>query len=582
MTRMNSLVKKRTRNSCIAFAAQGETERSRGLTNPAAIVPLTAEPSMMIEVSHANVRNASWSPMIVIAMAQILMSFNINSLRVSMAGIGASFGTPPTMVGSAIVTHSLFIAGFVMLGAKVGELYGPTFVFRTTVALFGVAMATMAASPTATVAIFAQGIAGAAAAALVPTLVVLITAIYEGRQQASALGWLGAAEAAASVLAFLIAGFLDTWVSWRYSFALLVALAISIFVLSKKLKPVERQPNLQIDKIGAVLAALAIILITVGFDNINDWGLLLSVPAAPFSLFGLSPAPIMIIGGFVSGQAFIAWSRKRCAEKKNPLVALDLVRTPQQRSIILLLFIVITLGSAVSFLVPLYVQIVQGRSSLQTGFAIIPYALSIFVAAILVLRLYELMTWRRIARYAFVLMAAGLVLLAVVVRNEWETPSVIFGLIVIGLGQGALATLLFTAMAAGSSGEFAGDVGALRGTTANLAGAVGTAVAGALLIGLLSTNVMRDLTDNPVIPQELKKQVGLDNITFVSNDRLLEVLSATTASPHQVAEALSINTAARLRSLKMCLLAMAGLALIAIFPAGNLPNMDGKRGSDLP
>lgn len=33
---------------------------------------------------------------------------------------------------------------------------------------------------------------------------------------------------------------------------------------------------------------------------------------------------------------------------------------------------------------------------------------------------------------------------------------------------------------------------------------------------------MRDLTDNPIIPQDLKQQVGLDNITFVSNDRLLD------------------------------------------------------------
>ena len=79
---------------------------------------------------------------------------------------------------------------------------------------------------------------------------------------------------------------------------------------------------------------------------------------------------------------------------------------------------------------------------------------------------------------------------------------------------------------------------------------------------------------------ELKRQVDLDNITFVSNDRLLEVLSATTAAPNQVAEALSINTDARLRSLKICLLAMAGLALMTIFPAGNLPNIDGKRRAD--
>ena len=285
----------------------------------------------------------------------------------------------------------------------------------------------------------------------------------------------------------------------------------------------------------------------------------------------------MIIGGVVLGQAFIAWSRKRSAERKTPLVALDLVRTPQQRSVIPLLFVIITLGSAVSFLVPLYIQIVQGRSSLQTGIAIIPNALAIFVAALVVLRLYEFLSARDIARYAFILVAAGLALLAVVVRNEWETPMVIFGLIVIGLGQGALVTLLFTEMAATSSDEFAGDVGALRGTAANLAGAIGTAVAGALLIGVLSTNVMQELTDNPIIPPELKRQVDLDDITFISNDRLLAVLSATTAAPDQIAEALSINTNARLRSLKICLLTLAGLALIAIFPAGNLPNMAGAR-----
>jgi MFS family permease len=532
---------------------------------------------MTTEASLKTMRSTSWLPMIVVAMAQVLMSFNINALRVSMAGIGASFGTPPTTVGSAIVTHSLFIAGLVMLGARIGALCGPTSVFRVAVAVYGIAMTIMAASPTATMVILSQGIAGAAAAALVPTLVVVITANYEGKQQARAFGWLGAAEAAASVLAFLIAGFLDTWVGWRWSFGLLVALASGILVLSRKLKPVEPQPDLQIDLTGAVLAAFAIVLITVGFDNINNWGLLLCAPGAPFSLLGLSPAPAMIIGGVVLGQAFLAWSRKRSAEPKTPLVALDLVRTPRQRSVILLLFVIITLGSAVSFLVPLYIQIVQGRSSLQTGIAIIPNALAVFVAALVVLRLYEFLSARDIARYAFILVAAGLALLAVVVRNEWETPMVIFALIVIGLGQGALVTLLFTEMAATSSDEFAGDVGALRGTAANLAGAIGTAVAAALLIGVLSTSVMQELTDNPVIPPELKRQVDLDDITFISNDRLLAVLSATTAAPDQIAEALSINTNARLRSLKICLLALAGLALMAIFPAGNLPNMAGAR-----
>ena len=184
-----------------------------------------------------------------------------------------------------------------------------------------------------------------------------------------------------------------------------------------------------------------------------------------------------------------------------------------------------------------------------------------------------------IARFAFGVVAAGLTLLAVVIRNEWDTLVVILALIVIGLGQGALVTVLFNVLAAASPEVLAGDVASLRGTTNNLAGAVGTALAGALLIGVLSASITMNLADNAVIPKELEAQVGLDNVTFVSNDRLLEVLGRTTVTPDQVAEAVRINTQARLRSLKICLVALTGLALVAIVPAGALP---GHGGGDLP
>ena len=513
----------------------------------------------------------SWLPMIVIAMGQALMSFNVNALPISIGGIVASFDTPPTTVATAIVTYSLFIAGFVMLGAKIGALFGSRRVFQAMVVLFGTAMVIMTFSPNATVMIAAQGLAGAAGAALVPTLVVLIATNYKGGQQAQALGWLGAAEAMAGVLAFLVAGSLGTWIGWRYAFGLLVVLAGCVLMLSKQLKPVEGQPNLRIDGIGMVLAALAIILISLGFNNINRWGLLLAGPAAPLSLLGLSPAPVMIIFGTVLGQAFFAWSKKRLAAQKTPLVALEVLEMPQQRFAVCLMFIIVVLGSAVTFLIPLYMEIIQGRSSLQTALAIIPYSLAIFAAAILVLRLYDRLTLSNVARIGFAVVAAGLMLLAVVIRNDWETFMVILGLIVVGLGHGALVTVLFNVLAAASPKELAGDVGSLRGTANNLAGAVGTGSAGALLIGVLSASITMNLADNPVIPNELKAQVILDNVTFVSNDRLLEVLEPTTATPEQVAEAVRINTEVRLRALKICFFVLAGVALLAIFPAGGLP-----------
>ncbi|MBV9686286.1 MAG: MFS transporter, partial [Alphaproteobacteria bacterium] len=491
---------------------------------------------------------ASWLAMIVVALGQVLMSFNINALRVSVGGIVASFNTSPTTVGTAIVIHSLIVAGFVMVGAKMAARYGARLVFQATAGLFGGAMMIMALSPSATLMIAAQAVAGAASAALVPTLVVLIAANYHGRQQTQALGWLGASEAMGGVVAFLVAGSLGTWIGWRYPFALLAVLAAGVFFLGRRLSPVEGQRDLKIDWVGFGLVALAIPLISIGFNSINSWGLLLAEPTAPFGILGLSPAPVMIIVGIVLGQAFFGWSRRRRAAQRTPLIDPQVIARPRQRAAVFTMFMIVMLGSAVSFLIPLYIEIVQGRSSLETAFAIIPYSLSIFVAAALASRLLDWVSSRLVARCAFVMVAVALASLGVVIRNEWETLMVILGLIVLGLGQGALVTTVFNVLAAASPEALAGDVASLRGTTNNLAGAVGTAIAGALLIGVLSASVTRELAENPVIPEDLKAQVDLDNIDFVSNDHLLEVLGETTAASKQVSEAVRINTEGRSRA----------------------------------
>src|SRR6185437_1030543 len=102
----------------------------------------------------------------------------------------------------------------------------------------------------------------------------------------------------------------------------------------------------------------------------------------------------------------------------------------------------------------------------------------------------------------------------------------------------------------------AGDVGSLRGTANNLAAAVGTAVAGALLVGLLSAAIMSRVAGSPILAPEVQSQLDLDSINFVSNAQLKSALEATTATPEQVTEAVRINSEARLRALKIGLLIM--------------------------
>jgi hypothetical protein len=112
----------------------------------------------------------------------------------------------------------------------------------------------------------------------------------------------------------------------------------------------------------------------------------------------------------------------------------------------------------------------------------------------------------------------------------------------------------------------------LRGTANNLAAGVGTAVAGALLVGLLSASVLRSVAESPLLPPVLQSEVDLDSINFVSNERLLSIMEGTSASPEQVAEAVRVNTEARLRALRIGLLLMAGVSLLSIVPARRLPS----------
>jgi predicted MFS family arabinose efflux permease len=516
--------------------------------------------------------HASWVPMIAIALGQMIMSFNVASLPVALGGMVQSFGVPPTTVATGIVVYGMLVAGFVMLGAKLCQRYGAARVFRAAVVLFCISQIIMTFSPTATLMIVAQALCGASASVIVPSLVALIAENYRGRQQATAVGALGSARAAAGVLAFVIGGLLGTYVGWRPVFGILIAASAIVFLLSFRLKTEPGRPDVRIDIVGVVLAAAAIILISFGFNNLNRWGLAVATQNAPFTLLGLSPAPIFIVVGIVLGQAFLVWTHKGQEAGRTPLLALEVIDSPEERAAVYALFSVVALEAALNFTVPLYIQIVQGRSPVATAIAMMPFNLTVFFTAMLIVRFYNRLTPRQIGRYGFMLCTVALVWLAFVVRNDWSAGPVLIGLVIFGIGQGALVTLLFNVLVTASPKELAGDVGSLRGTTQNLASAVGTAVAGALLVGLLSAIALGGIAASPKLTPELQAQVDLDNINFISNDRLQTVLAGTTATEAQVAEAVRVNTEARLRALKIGLLILAGLALLTIIPAGKLPN----------
>ena len=525
-----------------------------------------------VDVSARTDERASWRPMIALFLAQVLMSFNVAALPVSIGGMVEDFGVPPTDVSTAIVMYGLFVAALVMVGAKIGQRVGWVRTFRTVIGGFLVAEVLMVVSPSIGWVIGAQALAGASAALIVPSLVALIAENYHGPQQATAIGSLGSARAISGVSAFFIGGALGTLVGWRPVFAILIGIAVIGFVLSFSLRSDGGDAGVDIDVVAALLIGAAVVLLTLGFNNLNNWGLLAATDDAPFSISGVSPALVFIVAGVVLGQAFFWWTRRRTNAGKDPLVHLSVLGSARERAAVYSMFVIVALEAAINFTVPLYIQIVQGRSAFSTSIAMMPFNLTVFFTALLVVRLYGRLTPRRIGVSAFCLVTVALLWLSLVVTNNWETVPTIVGLIAFGIGQGALVTLVFNVLVTSAPKHLAGDVGSIRGTTQNLASAVGTALAGAMLVTILGISVGQAVTENVELPDSLVAQVDLDNVNFISNDQLREVLESTDATDAQIDEAVAINTDARLSTLKMGLLILAAVSALAIVPASRLPD----------
>lgn len=86
----------------------------------------------------------SWAPLAIIVLAQLQMGININVLPVSLGPIVDDLNAPATSVATALVIYSLFVVASVMLGAKIGKMFGERLVFQVSALAHGAAMARMA------------------------------------------------------------------------------------------------------------------------------------------------------------------------------------------------------------------------------------------------------------------------------------------------------------------------------------------------------------------------------------------------------------------------------------------------------
>jgi hypothetical protein len=169
-------------------------------------------------------------------------------------------------------------------------------------------------------------------------------------------------------------------------------------------------------------------------------------------------------------------------------------------------------------------------------------------------------------------MFAGIVVLLAAIDADADATIVTVPLLLAGLGIGALASQLGAVTVSAVPDKLSPEVGGLQNTATNLGAAVGTALAGSILIAALTGAFLQGVHENPSIPEQVKSQASVElagGVPFLSDAEA--ALQDADVSTQVTTAALEVNRDARVAGLRSALAVLALIALLGLFSARRIP-----------
>jgi MFS family permease len=521
--------------------------------------------------------------LLTLAAGQFLMTLDSSVMNVSIATVAKDVGTTVTGIQTAITLYTLVMAMFMITGGKVGSILGRRRAFSIGCVIYGVGSLTTALAPNLPVLILGWSLLeGLGAALILPAIVALVAGNFPPRGRPRAYGLVMAAGAIAIAVGPLIGGFATTYFSWRWVFVGEVVVVLGILVLARRVQdpPPERRPKL--DLVGTLLSAAGLGLTVFGVLRSSEWGWILPKPDGP-EVLGVSPTVWFILGGLFVVWLFLGWERRRERTGAEPLVRPELLGNHQLAGGLILFFYQYLIQAGLFFTIPLYLSVALGLSAIDTGIRILPLSLTLLVAAAGIPRFLPNASPRRVVRLGLLAMLAGLVALFSSIDPAAGAEIVTVPLLLAGIGIGALASQLGAVTVSAVPDEDSPEVGGLQNTGTNLGASIGTALAGSILIAILTSSFLTGIQQNPAVPAEVKSQANVKlagGVPFISDADLQAALDQAGVSGDTSTAVLEVNQQARLDGLRAALVVLAGVSLLALFAARRIPTQQPGSASD--
>lgn len=511
----------------------------------------------------------------VLAAAQFLMVLDQAVMNVAISQLVADFDTTVTTIQAVIAFYALVMAGLMLTGGKLGDLLGRRRAFKIGLCIYGVGSALTAAAWSVPALMLGWSVLeGIGAALVLPAMVALVAANFEGQERAVAYGVLGGVAGAGIAVGPILGGWVTTELTWRLVFAGEVVVAIGILLGTRMIREASREePRSGLDWVGSVLSALGLGLVVLGVLQASNWGWL-HPRSSPLEPFGFSLTPFVIAGGGVLLAAFAGWERRREERGEDPLLHLRLLRLPNLRGGLSMLLAQNLILMGIFFTVPLFLQIVQGLDALETGVRMLPASAGLFGSALLGSALAKRFPAKTLVRVGIGVVFVAVLLLLDTIEPELDNASFLIGMGVLGVGMGLIVSQLGNVVQSAVSDRDRSEAGGLQNTAQQLGSSLGTAFLGAVVLTGLLASFSANVASNPRLADAVQAQVQTQLSAGGSFVASSQVEAAATKGGIEAAEAAEIVNDyedAQLRALKVALLFAALLVLGSFFATRNLP-----------
>ncbi len=422
-----------------------------------------------------------------LVLAIVLTAVFVNLLDVSIVNvaipsiqqdIGASFAE----VQLVLASYQLAFACLLITGARLGDIFGRKKLFLIGMGTFTVASALCGLAPNATVLIASRIVQGMGSGLMVPQVLAVIQVTIPPKDRGKAFGIFGATIGIATILGPLIGGLLISAnlfnTDWRMIF--LVNIPVGVLAISAAVVelPDSRSPDApRLDIAGALLVTAGLFLLVFPLTEGREKGW----PGWIFVMLALA-APFLV--------AFVWLQRRKTAANQSPLLLMTLFGNRSFRAGLALSLVFFAGIPAFFFSFGLYLQIGLGFSPLHAGLTTVPFALA---SAALSTRSDGLA--KRLGTNLLTVGAAIIVIgmLALIVTlheggtgiSSWQVAPV---LLIPGIGFGCFLAPLTNLVLSGIPGREAGAASGVLSTVQQVGGALGLAVIGLILFGLLGGN----------------------------------------------------------------------------------------------